>query len=157
MTAQRLLKLLAILSIAATAAAAVLWQQTSQPPPPLLIKISAGAFAAALLVGLAGEETRPRIMLRFLAAVCALVAVIAFVTDFSRGGQGFTSLAGHLGQLAPSLLAALKAGAIRVGGQTGWEFSAQLLAMPTFLVFGLMAAVCGYASRRRDRLSIFVN
>lgn len=157
MTAQRLLKLFALLSILSTTLAVLLWYDTQEPPPRIMLQISAAAFAAALLTGLIGAETRPRMMLRFLSALCALIGVIAFVTDFSRSADGFTSLAGHIGQLAPSLLAALKSGILRTGGQTAWSIASSLLSMPTFLAFGLLTAICGYAARPRERLSIFIN
>lgn len=157
MTAQRLLKLLAVLSIASTAVAVFFWYDTGQPPPKLLLQVSSGAFLAALLTGLIGAETRPRMMLRFLAAICALAGVIAFVTDFSQQTEGYTSVAGHLSRLAPSLLAALKAGITRSAGVTAWEMASGLLSMPTFVAFAMLAAICGFASRPRQKLSIFVN
>ena len=40
-------------------------------------------------------------MLRFVAALAALVATIALVSDLSHAGGGFTSLIGHIGQFFP--------------------------------------------------------
>lgn len=158
MTAQRLLKIFALISIGATAAAIFQWRQTGLPPSPVTLQISAGAFIAALVAGLAGQETRPRIMLRFLAAVCALVATVAFVSDMSRAGEGFTPASGHLSQLAPSVLAAARSGITRVFGPFAWDPAATaLLGLPTFLLFAILAALFGYASRRRQELSVFVN
>lgn len=157
MNAQRLLKILALISIAATLAAVIEWRELQQPPSPLLVQISVIAFAGALVAGLIGQETRPRIMLRFLAAVCALVAVIAFVTDYSRPASGFSSLAGHLALLAPSLLANFKATVTHAAGPSAWTVVAKALAVPTYIAFALLAALCGFASRPRQRLSVYVN
>lgn len=157
MNAQRLLKILALLSLLSTAAAVAEWYQTQAAPSPALLKLSAGTFLAALFVGLVGQDTRPRMMLRFLSAIFALVAVVAFVTDLSRSAEGFSTLSSHLNQLAPSLLAALKAGVSRLAGGSIWEIMLSLLAMPTFIAFGLLSAICGFASRPRRELSIYVN
>jgi hypothetical protein len=158
MNAQRLLKLLALVSIGATVAAIVQWQQTGAAPPSWLLRLSLGAFVAALVVGLIGEETRPRIMLRFLSAVAALVAAIALITDLSHAGGGFTSLAGHLTQFAPSVLASAKTGIMRMLGAAAWDpVMTTLLALPTFVIFAGVAVLCGYASRRRRVVTVFVN
>lgn len=157
MNAQRLLKILALISIAATGASVAQWYETGLAPSPILVNISAGAFIAALLAGLVGQDTRPRMMLRFLAALLALVAVIAFVTDLSRSTEGFTTLTGHLNLLAPSLLAALKTSISQAAGAGVWEIVLSLLSIPTFLGFALLAAICGFASRPHHQLSIYVN
>jgi hypothetical protein len=157
MNAERLLKLLALVSIGATAYAVLQWHQTGMPPSPLIVRISAGAFIAALVVGLFGRDTRPRIMLRFLTAVCAMLAVVALVTDLSRAGSASTALAEHLGQLTPSLLAAAKAGISQQMGATTWDAVMMILRLPSYAVFAILAALCGFAARPRQRLSVFVN
>ena len=162
MTSQRLLKVLAFLSLIATTAALVLWRQTGVAADPWLIKFSIGTFVAALLVGLVGDETRPRVMLRFLAALFALVAVIAFAADFSHFGAakpGFaaTSLMARLSELAPSLLAGAK-GAVMRSAPMLWEpVLTTLLGLPTFIIFGALAAFMGFAGRPRREIRIFVN
>ena len=158
MTAQRLLKILALVSIAMTAAAVFEWRQTGLPPPRWMLQLSLGAFALALAVGLVGAETRPRMMLRFVAALAALVATIALVSDLSHAGGGFTSLIGHIGQFFPSVLSAVQASVERAAGAAMWDpVLTSILSMPTFILFALLAAVCGYASRRRRKLSIYAN
>lgn len=158
MTAQRLLKFLAFIAAAAGLAALSEWHADGFVADSWLMQICAGASIAALVVSLTGQETRPRAMLRFLAGVAALVAVIALVADFSRPGAGFTSLSGHLSQLAPSVLAAVRSGVAQTLGDSAWNtWGAALFAMPTFIVFFLISAICGYASRRRHKVRVFVN
>lgn len=157
MTAERLLKLLALVSIGATAAAVLHWHQTGLPPAPLLIRISIGAFVAALAVALFGRDTRPRMMLRFLAAVCALLAVVALVTDLSRAGASSTSLAEHFGQFAPSLLTTARTGISQALGAAVWQAVTIVLALPSYAVFATLAAICGFAARPRPQISVFVN
>jgi len=150
MTAQRLLKLLALISLAATGLAAAYWRDTGMAPPPVLLKVSLGAFAAAMLVGLIGQDTRPRLMLRFLAAMAALVA------DETRGSR-FTPLLDHMTQFAPSLVNSMHAFISRTMGDLAWSLLTAALSMPTFLLFALIALFCGFASRRRDKVAIYVN
>jgi len=156
MTAQRLLKLLALISLAATGLAAAYWRDTGMAPPPVLLKVSLGAFAAAMLVGLIGQDTRPRLMLRFLAAMAALVAVVALVADETRGSR-FTPLLDHMTQFAPSLVNSMHAFISRTMGDLAWSLLTAALSMPTFLLFALIALFCGFASRRRDKVAIYVN
>ncbi|MEQ1717123.1 MAG: hypothetical protein ABL907_14235, partial [Hyphomicrobium sp.] len=109
-------------------------------------------------VGLVGEETRPRLMLRFLAAVAALVGTIAFVTDLSQGSGAVTSLNGHLTQFAPSLLGSAKSALTHNLGAAAWDpVMTSILAVPTFIIFAGVSLVCGYASRRRQAVMAFVN
>lgn len=157
MTAERLLKLLALISIGATAFAVLHWHQTGLAPSPFLLQLSVGAFVAALLVALLGRDTRPRMMLRFLAAVCALLAVVALVTDLSRAGGSSTSLSEHLGQFAPSLLTATKAWISQQLGAGPWEAVTMVLNLPSYAVFAILAAICGFAARPRRRVSVYVN
>lgn len=157
MSASNWLKLLALISLAATGLAVLQWHQTGLPPAPALVRVSLLAFLAALAAGLIGTQTRPRVMLRFLAAVFALVSALALVSDMSLG-HGFTSLAGHMGLLAPSLLAAIEEGISTAIAPYAWDpLMTSFLAWPTFVTFALLSAVSGYASRRRHEISIFVN
>ena len=163
MTSQRALKVLTLLSLLATAAATVIWYQTGEAPDPWLIRTAAATFALALIVGLVGQETRPRIMLRFLAALFALVAVIAFAADISRhnvDGSGFSSMSllDHVATFAPSLLASAKSAITRSVGAKAWDpVLTSLLGFPASLIFGLLATFCGYAGRPRHEIRIFVN
>lgn len=158
MTAQRLLKILALISILMTGLAAYQWRSTGLPPPRWMLQVSLGAFVLALIVGLIGTETRPRMMLRFLAALAALVATLALVSDLSHAGSGFTPLLGHIHQLFPSVLSAVQASVERLAGPKAWDpVLTSVLAVPTFISFAAIAAVCGYASRRRRKLNIYAN
>ncbi|HMN37229.1 MAG TPA: hypothetical protein PKD49_05895 [Hyphomicrobium sp.] len=158
MTAQRLLKLLTVVALATGLTAFYQWHANGFVPDTWLIRASAGALLAALLVGLTGRETRPRVVLRFLSGVAALVAVIALVADFTRAGTGFTSLNSHLSQLAPSVLAAMRSGVTQTLGAAAWDhWIAALLATPTFAVFSLIGAVCAYAARKRHKIRVFIN
>lgn len=96
-------------------------------------------------------------MLRFLAAVFALLAIVALVTDLSRAGGSITSLAEHLSQFAPSLLAAAKAGISQQLGSAIWDAVTMVLNLPSYAVFAILAAICGFAARPRQQISVFVN
>ena len=161
-TSQGLLKLLALVSVGLTIAAFVIWRQTGEPQP-MLIRGAAAALAAALLAALIDKETRPRVMLRFLAALFALIAVVAFASDVTAGGGSLTrfsptSLLAHITELSPSLLAALRAGVIKSFGLTAWEpFTIGLLSLPTFVIFGALSLATGYAGRPREDVRVFIN
>ena len=160
MTSQRLLKLLALVSIATSIAAFWLWRSTGETPSPWLMRASIAAFAGALLAGLICEVTRPRLMLRFLASLFALIAVIAFAADFSHTGGSFkaTSLMGHLNDFAPSLLTSAKNAMSHSPLPFLWDpLLTTLLSYPTFAIFAALALTAGLASRPRREVRIFVN
>lgn len=158
MTASRLLKFLALVSIGATLAAVMHWQQTGTAAPTWLVRVSLGAFILALAVGLIGAETRPRLMLRFLSALAALIGTIALITDLARTGGGLTALSDHLAQFSPSILTSMKAALTRSLGAAAWDpVATTILALPTSVVFAALALVTGYASRRRETVRIFMN
>ena len=160
MSSSLLLKIFAFLSLAATGTAVGMWYMSGDTPPSWMLQISLAFFVAALVTGLIGDETRPRLMLRFLAALFALIAAIALAVDISvQGGVfGTTSLMGHLEQFAPSLLASIKASVTRVLSASLWDsLVVMIMSIPTFLFFGLLAMFCGYAGRPRRVISVFVN
>ena len=163
MSSQRLLKLLAFISILTTIGAVWMWRTTGAPPTPWLLRTSLASFAGAVLIGLCADATRPRLMLRFLAMLFAMVAVIAFVSDFSHPGPdgttGFkaTSVMSHLEDFVPSMLASLKASILRASRLLWDPLLTGLFGFPTFAVFGALALGCGYASRPRERVRIFIN
>ncbi len=160
MSSSLLLKIFAFLSLVATGSAVGLWYSSGEPPPSWMLQVSLGFFIAALATGLIGAETRPRLMLRFLAALCALIAAIALAADISAHGGvfGATSLLGHLEQFAPSLLASIKASVARMLGDGLWDsVTVTVMGIPTFLFFSLLALFCGYAGRPRRMISVFVN
>ena len=113
MTTSRLLKFFAVLSLLSTLTALWLWYATGEPPTRWLVRFSVASFLAALVTSLIDVDTRPRLMLRFLAALFALFALISLAGDISRptiAGEGFaaTSLMQHLQALAPSFVEALE-------------------------------------------------
>jgi hypothetical protein len=100
---------------------------------------------------------------RFLAAVCLLVAVIALVTDLSgplSGGAPFsaTTVEAQWREMAPATLVSTKAAVEKSAAPWLWTMViGPVLAVPTFLIFGVLAAWFGYAGRRRHRVNIYVN
>ncbi len=102
------------------------------------------------------------VVFRFLAAVFLLAATIALVIDatppvYGAGPFVATSLAAQWQELAPS---GFEAAQRAVTGQSPWLWNsvvAPVLALPTFIVFGVMALLSGYAGRRRRAVRIFVN
>ncbi len=100
---------------------------------------------------------------RFLASLFLLIAVVALVADATPGtheGNKFvaTSLAKHWVDLAPSTLESTKAGVARHTFPWVWDsVIAPILAVPTFVLFGLLALLTGYLGRRRHRVDIYIN
>ena len=102
-------------------------------------------------------------VLRFLASLFLLVAVITLAADITprlSGAGAFTptSLAKHWADIAPATLASAKA---HIGSATApavWDFIIQpLISMPTFLLFGVLGVLSGYAGRRRHKVNIYIN
>ena len=104
----------------------------------------------------------PMPVLRFLASLFLLVAVITLAADATpplSGSGPFapTSLAKHWEDIAPATLASAKA-RIETASSLGWNFVVQpLISMPTFLLFGLLGLLAGYAGRRRRKVNIYIN
>ncbi len=163
MSSQRLLKLLAFISLSATIAAIWMWRTTGAPPSPWLLRTSLVSFAGAVIVGVCAQATRPRLMLRFLAMLFSMIAVIAFAGDFAHSGPdgtvGFkaTSLMGHLEEFVPLLLASAKASVSRSSSFVWDPLLTGLFGFPTFVVFGALASICGFSSRPREQVRIFIN
>lgn len=102
-------------------------------------------------------------VLRFFAGLFLLVAVIALVSDLTPwlGGNkplAATSFAKHWADMAPATLKAAQAAVTRSLGAWVWDiFIATPIRLPTWLLFGLLASVCGWLGRRRRRVDVFVN
>lgn len=100
---------------------------------------------------------------RFLSAVFLLAATVALVVDatpalYGAGPFKATTLGGHWRELAPSALTAAESAVSSVAGSWAWDgLIAPLLGTPTFLAFGVLAVLSGYAGRRRRSVRIFVN
>lgn len=163
MTSQRLLKLLALTSLVATIAAVTIWRQTGEAPSPWLVRFAAAAFGCAFLVFVIDQETRPRIMLQFLAALFATIALFAFAADFSaaRGaGSGFhaASLLDRLNDFAPSLVNSARNGVTRLLGARVWDpVITSIAGLPAFVVFIAVAMFCGFSGRPRREVQIYIN
>ena len=163
MTTSRLLKFFAVLSLLSTFAALWLWYATGAPPTRWLIRLSIASFFAALVTSLVDVDTRPRLMLRFLAALFALFALISLAADISRpaiAGESFTatSLMQHLQAVAPSFVAGLEKSVSRSVGPFFWDpILTSILGLPASLLFLLLAIAAGIAGRPCRRVQIFVN
>ncbi len=163
LSAQRLLNLVATLAFVATVAAIWTWQQTGDTPPYLLKPFAISAWIAVLGIALIGEQTRPRVMLRFLSALFALIAVIAVIADWSRpdlpgSPLGATTLFEYLSNFTPSMMAATEASVSRAVSPQLWDpIITSALYLPAWLIFALLAAATGYAGRPRREVRIFVN
>lgn len=163
MNSQNLLKVLALISLVASAAAIAIWRETGEAPSPWLIRTAIAALVAALVVFVINAETRPRIMLQFLAALFAMLAFFTFASDFSAahaGTTGFRSLTllDRMSDFAPTAVVSLKAAVSRTLGASAWDPGlTAILGLPSYLVFAALAGICGYAGRPRREPRIFIN
>ena len=164
MSSQRLFRLFAFAAAAAATWAAYMWWRTGDAGPQWLQQAALACSLAALVTALVGQETRPRLMLRFLAALFALIAVIAFAADWTASeaaygrSVGAKTLLEHLVAFAPRLVAALRASATSAFGPSGWDpVLTSVLGLPASLTFAGLAAITGYAGRPRRTVQIFVN
>ncbi len=102
-------------------------------------------------------------VLRFISSLLLLIAVIALVADATRpiiGAGPFTPtpLGKHIGDFAPATLQAAKASISRATAPWVWEsVVANLLRVPTFVLFGALGVIAGYAGRHRRRVNVFIN
>jgi hypothetical protein len=156
-----LLKVFAALAVGSAAAYFWLWYATGEPSTPWLIRVAAVCLLFALAAGLINSETRPRMMLRFLAALFALFTLISLAADVSRpltDGQGAISLLQHLRNLAPAFLTALERSVVRATDAFVWDpVLTSILSLPATMIFLLLAITCGYLGRPRRRIRIFAN
>lgn len=99
---------------------------------------------------------------RFLAAVFLLVATIALVVDATPalyGGGPFeaTPLSTQWQELAPNSFEATRTSVSGLSPAVWDGVIARILGVPTFVIFGALALLSGYAGRRRKTVRIFVN
>jgi hypothetical protein len=162
MTTQRLTKLFALFAMIAALAAVYVWR-TGQPPSPWLTRASIASGAAAFVLFVVDRQTRPRIMIQFLAGLFATIALFTFAADFSAAratGSSFhaTALIDRLFDFAPSILTSARNAITRTLGEFAWDPLLRIiLDLPAFLVFMLLAALCGFAGRPRREVQIFIN
>jgi hypothetical protein len=102
-------------------------------------------------------------VLRFLASLFALVAVVALVADATpalEGSRPFaaTSVIGYWQELAPASLAAARSVVSARTFPWVWDpVVMSVLDLPTPVLFGLLAIVCGFLGRRREEMKIHIN
>jgi hypothetical protein len=100
---------------------------------------------------------------RFLAALFALIAIVAFVADATPRLSGTgplvaTTLESQWERISPNSLKSAReslSGSVSPAAWTGLETIA--LDFPTWGVFGAFALICGIIGRRRHRVNVFVN
>lgn len=158
------MKLFAVVAILALLAAANQWHTGEDDPAPWLIRFAVAAGAVAFVLFLVNPQTRPRVMLQFVAALFATMALFTFAADFtaSRAARGSefaaTSVLQRVSDLAPSILTATRGRIVNTLGETAWDpLLTTLLSMPAFLFFLILAALAGYAGRHRRDVQIFIN
>ncbi len=101
--------------------------------------------------------------LRFLAALFAIVALVSLAVDATptlTSSAPFSprSVAAQWQAIAPKTFAGARESVSSTLSPSVWNLmESSLLAIPSFAMFGLLAALCGYLGRRRRRVEIFVN
>lgn len=102
-------------------------------------------------------------VLRFLASLFALVAIVALVADVTpalRGTGPFTahSVIGYWTELAPASLVATRANITAMTFPWVWNpVLLSVLTAPMSALFAGLALVCGYFGRRREQMKVHVN
>jgi hypothetical protein len=102
-------------------------------------------------------------VLRFLASLFLLAAVLAFAADSTQllSGTGpfkNTSFSQHWQELAPTTFARSRDVIATSQAALLWPYVIEpLIALPTYVLFGLLAALTGYLGRHRYKVNIFVN
>lgn len=102
-------------------------------------------------------------VLRFLAGLFALIAIIALVADATpwlNGSAPFvgTSFETHWERISPNSLVAARERVSGAVSPAAWSIlEAVVIGFPTWGVFGTLALVTGILGRRRRRVNIFVN
>jgi hypothetical protein len=160
MTSSTLLKIFSAMAVLTAGVYAWLWFSTGEQPTALLIRVAAASVLIALMAGLVNPETRPRLVLRFLAALFSLFTLISFAADVSRpatDGEGAISLQQHIHSLAPAFLSALER-SMSHAVPFLWDPALKtLLSLPATMIFLVLAIACGYLGRPRRRIRIFAN
>lgn len=163
MTSSVLLKIFAGLAALSLTAYCCLWYAAGEPNNGWLLRLAVAAFLVTLVMSVVNPETRPRLMLRFLAALFALCTLIAFAADITQppvegASAASISLMQHLETGAPAFLAALRHSLTTSIEPFVWDpVLTTLLSLPGTLIFLLLAIACGYLGRPRRRIRIFAN
>jgi hypothetical protein len=103
-----------------------------------------------------------KVLLRVLAGLLLLIAVMAAVNDVTRSMAAdnavMTSTYEHWSRLAPKTLEAARASVERRTHPVVWSWGlAPILQLPAWGLFGILGLVCGWAGRRRREVNIFAN
>lgn len=162
MNSQRIVNIVSVAAIVAVVSALVIWRQTGDPAPAWLRTSAVALCIVAVIGSLIGEQTRPRLMLRFLSALFALLAVLAVTADWSRpagdGTSGAISLLEYLSVFTPSMIASAKSSIGSSLGAAAWDpVMTTILGLPAWLIFAVVAVIAGYAGRPRRAVRIFIN
>jgi hypothetical protein len=102
-------------------------------------------------------------VLRFLASLFALVAVVALVSDATPALNGaapftLTTVAGDWQLLAPATLVAARTAVVDATAPWVWDsLVMSVLDLPTPVLFGLLALVFGVLGRRREEMKLHIN
>jgi hypothetical protein len=100
---------------------------------------------------------------RFLAALFALIAIVAFVADATPRLSGTgpfvsTALETQWERISPNSLKSARESLSNSVSPAAWSgLEAVALGFPTWGVFGTLAVLCGIIGRRRYRINVFVN
>lgn len=163
MSSQRTLRILVIAALTACVTALGTWWQSGEPPAPWLQRIAFALVSIAALAALFDQTSRPRLVLRFLAALLALIAVIAFAADWTSARvdgapDAAHGLLDHLTAFTPRLVTALNATVVNALGPVAWDpLLLSVLNLPAWVVFAVLALLAGFAGRPRRQVRIFAN
>jgi hypothetical protein len=100
---------------------------------------------------------------RFFSALLALIAIVALVSDATpwlAGSGPFvpTSFETQWERISPNSLKSARDSLSASVSPAAWRIlEAAALQFPTWGVFGVLAALCGYAGRRRRQVNVYVN
>jgi hypothetical protein len=121
------------------------------------------AVILLLLVFVPAARVASKLVLRILARILLLVALIALVSDGTRtiaNGEGIvvTSALAYWTEVAPTMLENLKRTLSLKIHPLFWDgVLVPLLSLPAWLVLGGLAAIFLYVGRKRRETKIFVN
>ncbi|MFN3746044.1 MAG: hypothetical protein ACK4TL_15190 [Hyphomicrobiaceae bacterium] len=121
------------------------------------------AVVLLLLVFVPAARVAGKLVLRILARILLLVALIALVSDGTRtiaNGEGLvvTSALAYWAEVAPTMLENLKRTLSVKIHPLFWDgMVVPLLSLPAWLVLGGLATIFLYIGRKRRETKIFVN
>jgi len=100
---------------------------------------------------------------RFLAALFALIAIIAFISDATPRITGTgpfvpTTLEAQWERTSPNSLKGAQSNVSNGIAPNAWRaLESIVLSRPTWGVFGVLALISGLIGRRRHRVNVYVN